>query len=222
MDAEYDHMPNTFASNDGNALITPQGSTITFYSLNYTLRRQKCCNGCPLPFCKTTHKRILYDINGIFKPGMNAILGPTGSGKSSLLDILADRKDRKGLAGQVLMDGQVQTADFKYRVGYVVQDDIVSGTLSVRENLAFSANLRLSKHTTREQKTSIVRNVIEQLGLEKCADTKVGTEYSRGISGGERKRTNIGMELVLSPSVLFLDEPTTGRFMFQNFSVSKL
>ena len=213
MDAEYDEIPNTRVSNDESSLTTPQGSTITFYSLNYTLCRQKCCNGCPLPFCKKTHKRILYDINGIFKPGMNAILGPTGSGKSSLLDILADRKDRQGLEGQVLMDGQVQTADFKYRVGYVVQDDIVSGTLTVRENLTFSANLRLSKHTTREQKRSIVRKVIEQLGLEKCSDTKVGTEYSRGISGGERKRVNIGMELVLSPSVLFLDEPTTGKFI---------
>jgi ATP-binding cassette subfamily G (WHITE) protein 2 len=146
---------------------------------------------------------------------MNAILGPTGSGKSSLLDILADRKDRKGLKGQVLMDGQVQTEDFKYRVGYVVQDDIVSGTLTVRENLAFSANLRLSKKTSQQQKTTIIDQVIGQLGLEKCADSKVGTEFTRGISGGERKRTNIGMELVLSPSVLFLDEPTTGKSFFK-------
>jgi ATP-binding cassette subfamily G (WHITE) protein 2 len=169
---------------------------------------------CPLPCIKKKHKRILYDINGIFKPGMNAILGPTGSGKSSLLDILADRKDRKGLEGQVLMDGQVQTEDFKYRVGYVVQDDTVSGTLTVRENLTFSANLRLSKSTSREQKRAIVDQVIGQLGLEKCVDSKVGTEFSRGISGGERKRTNIGMELVLSPSVLFLDEPTTGKLIF--------
>jgi ATP-binding cassette subfamily G (WHITE) protein 2 len=210
MDAEYDQTPSTFVSNDQNSLLNPPGSTITFHSLNYTLRKQKYCNACPLPCCKKIHQRILYDINGIFKPGMNAILGPTGSGKSSLLDILADRKDRNGLEGQVLMDGLVQNDDFKYRVGYVVQDDIVSGTLTVRENLAFSANLRLSKHMTREQKKSIVQQVIEQLGLEKCADTKVGTEFSRGISGGERKRTNIGMELVLSPSILFLDEPTTG------------
>jgi ATP-binding cassette subfamily G (WHITE) protein 2 len=152
---------------------------------------------------------------------MNAILGPTGSGKSSLLDILADRKDRKGLKGQVLMDGQVQTEDFKYHVGYVVQDDIVSGTLTVRENLAFSANLRLTRKTSQQQKTTIIDQVIEQLGLEKCADSKVGTEFSRGISGGERKRTNIGMELVLSPSVLFLDEPTTGKLSFEKLFLSK-
>ena len=108
------------------------------------------------------------------------------------------------------MDGQPQTADFKYRVGYVVQDDIISGNLTVRENLRFSANLRLPRNVSSEAKKAIVDEVIDQLGLEKCADSKVGTEFRRGISGGERKRTNIGMELVLSPGVLFLDEPTTG------------
>ncbi|CAF0913579.1 unnamed protein product [Rotaria sordida] len=197
-------------TNDENTLKDSQASTITFHSINYTLHTQKCCNACSLPCIKKKHKQILYDINGIFKPGMNAILGPTGSGKSSLLDILADRKARYGLDGQVLMNGQIQTKDFKYRVGYVVQEDILSGTLTVRENLRFSANVRLSKNISRETKTTIVERVIEQLGLETCADTRVGTEFLRGISGGEKKRTNIGMELVLSPSVLFLDEPTTG------------
>jgi len=215
MDAELSHTLNTLVVSDEDSLINPPGSVITFHSLNYTLHTQKCCRICPLPCIKKQHQRILYDINGIFKPGMNAILGATGSGKSSLLDILADRKDRKGLEGQVLMDGQIQTSNFKYRVGYVVQEDIISGMLTVRENLMFSANLRLPKTTSRQQKRTIVHKVITQLGLEKCADARVGTEYVRGISGGERKRTNIGMELVLSPSVLFLDEPTTGRLTFE-------
>ncbi len=187
------------------------GSTISFHSINYVLESQQCCNFLPLACLKRKPKQILYDISGIFKPGMNAILGPTGSGKSSLLDILADRKDRRGLKGEVFMDGEPQTSDFKYRVGYVVQDDIVSGNLTVRENLIFSANLRLSKNVSLTDKNAIVDEVIGQLGLEKCADSKVGTEFQRGISGGERKRTNIGMELVLSPKVLFLDEPTTGK-----------
>ena len=197
--------------NDENGITNPAGSTITFRAVNYTICSQKCCSSVPLPCLEKKHKRILYDINGLFKPGMNAILGPTGCGKSSLLDILADRKEREGLEGQVLMDGKTQSQDFKYRVGYVVQEDIVSGTLTVRENLLFSANLRLSKNISSEAKRHIVSQVIGQLGLEKCADSKVGTEFVRGISGGERKRTNIGMELVLSPSVLFLDEPTTGN-----------
>jgi ATP-binding cassette subfamily G (WHITE) protein 2 len=178
------------------------GSIISFKSINYTLELKKCC--------KKTNKQILFDLTGVFKSGMNAILGPTGSGKSSLLDILANRKDHHGLEGQVFLDGKIQTEDYKYRVGYVVQDNIVSGNLTVRENLIFSANLRLSKTISSKDKSIIVDEVINQLGLQKCSDTKIGTEFQRGVSGGERKRTNIGMELVLSPNVLFLDEPTTG------------
>ena len=188
-----------------------RGSVISFHSINYTIESQTCCGCIRLPCLKKREKHILYNVTGIFKSGMNAILGPTGSGKSSLLDLLAGRKDRRGLEGQILMDGQAQTSDFKYQVGYVVQDDIISGNLTVRENLLFSANLRLTRKVSSSEKQAIVEEVLGQLGLEKCADSKVGTEFRRGISGGERKRTNIGMELVLSPKVLFLDEPTTGE-----------
>jgi ATP-binding cassette subfamily G (WHITE) protein 2 len=208
MDMKISPMITKSTISDGGSTY---GSTISFHSINYVLESQQCCNILPLPCLKRKQKQILYNISGIFKPGMNAILGPTGSGKSSLLDILADRKDRRGLEGEVFMDGEPQTSDFKYRVGYVVQDDIVSGNLTVRENLIFSANLRLSENVSSTDKNAIVDEVIGQLGLEKCAESKVGTDFQRGISGGERKRTNIGMELVLSPKVLFLDEPTTGK-----------
>jgi ATP-binding cassette subfamily G (WHITE) protein 2 len=77
---------------------------------------------------------------------MNAILGPAGSGKSILLDILADRKNQQGLTGKILLDGQTYRQDFNSRIDYVVQDDILSETLTVRENLMFSANLRLSRN----------------------------------------------------------------------------
>ena len=141
---------------------------------------------------------------------LSTILGPTGCGKSSLLDVLADRKDPHGLSGQVFVDGYSPPPSFKYIVGYVVQDDIISGTLTVRENLMFSANVRLSDDVPTTERQERVTQVIHDLGLEACADTKIGTEYLRGVSGGERKRTCIGMELVLSPKILFLDEPTTG------------
>uniref|UniRef100_A0A8C4RP54 ATP-binding cassette sub-family G member 2-like n=1 Tax=Erpetoichthys calabaricus TaxID=27687 RepID=A0A8C4RP54_ERPCA len=147
---------------------------------------------------------------GIMKPGLNAILGPTGSGKSSLLDILAARKDPSGLSGDVLIDGVPQPTNFKCISGYVVQDDVVMGTLTVRENLLFSAALRLPSSISFTEKRERVSNVIAELGLTRVADSKVGTELIRGVSGGERKRTNIGMELITEPPVLFLDEPTTG------------
>lgn len=196
--------------NNENDINVGQGSTITFDSINYYLNNDKCCNPCKLPFLKKPKKQILYDVKGIFKSGMNAIMGPTGCGKSSLLDILADRKDRQGLEGEILINGKRRDKNYKYSVGYVVQDDIVCGTLTVRENIMFSANVRLPTTMSLEEKQNTVNEVLSQLGLEKCADSAVGTEFKRGVSGGERKRTNIGMELVLSPIVLFLDEPTTG------------
>ncbi|CAF3354569.1 unnamed protein product [Rotaria socialis] len=136
---------------------------------------QKCCSVCQIPYLETAQKQILTVLSGIFQTGMNAIMRLTGSGKPSLLDLLADRKDRE--------------------VGYVVQDDILTSDC---------------RQICTSEKNKIVDEVIAQLGLEKCADTIVGTEFRRGVSGGERKRTNIGMELVLSSRVLFLDEPTTG------------
>ncbi|XP_039594323.1 broad substrate specificity ATP-binding cassette transporter ABCG2-like [Polypterus senegalus] len=151
-----------------------------------------------------------FEYSGIMKPGLNAILGPTGSGKSSLLDILAARKDPSGLSGDVLIDGVLQPTNFKCISGYVVQDDVVMGTLTVRENLLFSAALRLPSSISFTEKQERVSNVITELGLTRVADSKLGTELIRGVSGGERKRTNIGMELITEPPVLFLDEPTTG------------
>uniref|UniRef100_A0A667YT09 ATP-binding cassette, sub-family G (WHITE), member 2a n=1 Tax=Myripristis murdjan TaxID=586833 RepID=A0A667YT09_9TELE len=149
-------------------------------------------------------------MNGVMKPGLNAIMGATGSGKSSFLDVLAARKDPAGLSGEVLIDGAPQPPNFKCLSGYVVQDDVVMGTLTVRENFSFSAALRLPSSISQKEKEEKVNRLIQELGLTKVADSKVGTQLIRGISGGERKRTNIGMELIIDPSVLFLDEPTTG------------
>ena len=134
MDVENGSVLTKATNNDGGYT---DGSTISFHSITYTLESQKCCSCIPIPCLKKTQQQILYDLTGIFKAGMNAILGPTGSGKSSLLDILADRKDRRGLEGQVLIDGQPQTSDFKYRVGYVVQDDIISGEFNSSRKLDF-------------------------------------------------------------------------------------
>lgn len=197
--------------NDSDGHVQVKEAIITFRRVYYELNIANSCENISSPYISKTAKQILIDVAGIFKPGMNAIMGPTGSGKSSLLDVLADRKDRRGLEGEILLNGQQKTRDFKYRVGYVVQDDIVSGTLTVRENLMFSANVRLPTHMKPAIKKKIVNNVLLQLRLEKCADTRVGNAFQRGVSGGERKRTNIGMELILSPEILFLDEPTTGK-----------
>lgn len=187
-------------------LAARAGSVLTFHNICYRVRT-KTGHLC---FQKTAKKEVLRDVNGIMKPGLNAILGPTGSGKSSLLDILAARKDPYGLSGDILINGAPQPANFKCTSGYVVQDDVVMGTLTVRENLQFSAALRLPKSVKEKEKNERVNQVIKELGLSKVADSKVGTQFTRGVSGGERKRTNIGMEIITDPAILFLDEPTTG------------
>ncbi|KAM9335198.1 broad substrate specificity ATP-binding cassette transporter ABCG2-like [Symphorus nematophorus] len=183
-----------------------QGATVSFHNIHYKVTQ----GGNRLCRKKVTTKDILIDLNGIMKPGLNAIMGATGSGKSSFLDVLAARKDPAGLTGEVLIDGAPQPPNFKCLSGYVVQDDVVMGTLTVRENFSFSAALRLPASVSQDEKEQKVNKLIQELGLGRVADSKVGTQLIRGISGGERKRTNIGMELIIDPSVLFLDEPTTG------------
>uniref|UniRef100_A0A7N9AM60 ABC transporter domain-containing protein n=1 Tax=Mastacembelus armatus TaxID=205130 RepID=A0A7N9AM60_9TELE len=182
------------------------GPTVTFSNLRYCVQETRFCHKIGPEKC------ILNDVSGIIRPGMNAIMGATGSGKTSLLDVIAGRKDPAGLRqGNVLVDGRVVTSELRLRSAYVVQDDTLMGTLTVRENLLFSANLRLNpKHHSSTEKHSRVEDIIQDLGLTDCADTKIGTEFLRGVSGGERKRCSIGMELIISPSLLFLDEPTTG------------
>ncbi|XP_029310453.1 ATP-binding cassette sub-family G member 2-like isoform X2 [Cottoperca gobio] len=182
------------------------GATVSFHNIGYKVKVGGSCL-CPK---KIVTKDILIDLNGIMKPGLNAIMGATGSGKSSFLDVLAARKDPAGLSGEVLIDGANQPPNFKCLSGYVVQDDVVMGTLTVRENLSFSAALRLPASVSQKEKKDKINKLIEELGLGWVADSKVGTQLIRGISGGERKRTNIGMELIIDPPVLFLDEPTTG------------
>ncbi|XP_032962517.1 broad substrate specificity ATP-binding cassette transporter ABCG2 isoform X3 [Rhinolophus ferrumequinum] len=183
-----------------------EGAVLSFHNICY---RVKVKSGFLLGR-KTVEKEILTNINGIMRPGLNAILGPTGGGKSSLLDVLSARKDPQGLSGDVLINGAPRPANFKCTSGYVVQDDVVMGTLTVRENLQFSAALRLPTTMTNHEKNERINKVIQELGLAKVADSKVGTQFTRGVSGGERKRTSIGMELITDPSILFLDEPTTG------------
>ncbi|XP_048669544.1 broad substrate specificity ATP-binding cassette transporter ABCG2-like isoform X1 [Marmota marmota marmota] len=132
------------------------------------------------------------------------------------LDVLAARNDPSGLSGDILINGAPRPANFKYNSGFVVQDDLVLGTPTVRENLAFSAALRLPTTMTKHEKDERIKVVIEELGLDEVADSKVR-------SGEERKKTSIAMGLITDPSILFLDEPTTGLdFSTANAIVSLL
>lgn len=157
-----------------------------------------------------TDKTILHPMSGYVEPGhVLAIMGPSGAGKTSLLNILAQRVSHTN--GDILANGQPAKKSLKALSAYVQQDDVLNGNLTVRETLRFAAFLRLSSKIPVKDKMRRVDLIMEELGLTKIADSVVGNPaISKGISGGERKRLSIAIELLTEPSILFLDEPTSG------------
>ncbi|XP_051142584.1 ABC transporter G family member 15-like isoform X2 [Andrographis paniculata] len=157
-------------------------------------------------------KKLLNRMNGYAQPGrFMAIMGPSGSGKSTLLDSLAGRLARNVvMTGDILLNGKKKQRLDHGVVAYVTQEDVLLGTLTVRETLTFSAHLRLPTYMTKHEVKDIIEGTIMEVGLQDCADRRVGNWQSRGISGGEKKRLSIALEILVRPRILFLDEPTTG------------
>ena len=93
---------------------------------------------------------------------------------------------------------------------YVTQEDTLLGTLTVRETIYYSAHLRLPDKMPKREKNTIVESTILEMGLQDCADTPVGNWHVRGLSGGEKRRVSIALEILTRPRLLFLDEPTSG------------
>jgi ABC-type multidrug transport system ATPase subunit len=157
----------------------------------------------------TTFKTILDGVSASMPPGsLTAIIGSSGSGKTSLLNVMAARmeSERLKISGSTIFNGHTTISHL--RSSYVMQQDILEPTLSVRETLQYSADLRLP--LTRAERRASAEQVIMELGLKECADTRIGSSSHKGCSGGEKRRTSIGVQMLANPSVLFCDEPTTG------------
>jgi ABC-type multidrug transport system ATPase subunit/ABC-type multidrug transport system permease subunit len=168
-------------------------------------------------------KEILAGIQGVAHPGeLTAIMGASGAGKTSFLDILARKNKRGQTSGSFFVNGEkVTDTEFKSVVGFVDQEDTMLPTLTVHETILTSALLRLPRDMSKAAKEQRVFEVERQLGIHHIRDSLIGSEEGkgRGISGGEKRRVGIACELVTSPSILFLDEPTSGLDAYNAFNV---
>ncbi|WCJ36871.1 ABC-2 type transporter family protein [Euphorbia peplus] len=156
-------------------------------------------------------RRLLNGVNGYAMPGkIVAIMGPSASGKSTLLDALAGRLSSNVImTGNVVINGKKKTNPYD-GIAYVTQENTLLGTLTIKETLTYSAHLRLPSKIKNQEIQELVESTILEMGLQDCADTLIGNWHLRGISGGEKKRLSIALEILIRPNLLFLDEPTTG------------
>ena len=169
---------------------------------------------------KSIIKQVLYPQNGYVSSGQALyIMGASGAGKTSLLNALWDRTQHEG---DVLLNKRVNITKENYGTFgvYVTQDDVLYPTLTWYESLMFACRLKLN--LTYKKAKYRVDDLIKQLGLNKWQNTLIGNNLIRGLSGGERKRTAIGVELISEPSVLLLDEPTSGLDSFNALKIVKI
>eukprot|EP00879_Flechtneria_rotunda_P005742 GHRR01006043.1.p1 GENE.GHRR01006043.1~~GHRR01006043.1.p1 ORF type:complete len:547 (+),score=129.21 GHRR01006043.1:934-2574(+) len=190
----------------------PTGMPITVQDLSYSVRNVQN---------KKETLYLLQGVTGYFKPRrMAALMGPSGSGKTTLLDILAGRKTVGTTEGSILFAGRKATRQFLRRyTGYVEQFDTLLPILTVQEMLLYTAELKRPMSEPLSQKKAAVEDLLDKLALTSCRSVKIGNPLEKGISGGQAKRTNIGIALITNPRVLFLDEPTSGLDSFTSNEV---
>ncbi|XAR61468.1 Sulfate-transporting ATPase [Bertholletia excelsa] len=160
------------------------------------------------------HKRfqLLQDITGAFRPGvLTALMGVSGAGKTTLMDVLSGRKTGGVIDGDIRIGGYPKAQDAYTRIsGYCEQNDIHCPQFTILESLTFSAWLRLPSEIDERTKSEFVEEVLKMIELEGNKNALVGLPGVSGISNEQRKRLTIAVELVSNPSILFMDEPTSG------------
>ena len=175
-------------------------------------------------------KTILEPVTASFQAGvLNVIMGPSGSGKTSLLNAMALRLrntagTRYRTAGTMTFNGAIPSGSVIRSVcSYVCQDDdALLPSLTVRETLKFSARLRLPSFMTTAQKEQRAEDVLLKLGLKDCAENLIGSDMIKGISGGEKRRVSIAVQILTDPRMLLLDEPTSGLDAFTASSIMEV
>ncbi|XP_052146641.1 ABC transporter G family member 5 [Oryza glaberrima] len=205
-------------SDDGGSEGQPRALVLKFTDLTYSVKQRR--KGSCLPFRRAAAdepelpamRTLLDGISGEARDGeIMAVLGASGSGKSTLIDALANRIAKESLHGSVTINGEsIDSNLLKVISAYVRQEDLLYPMLTVEETLMFAAEFRLPRSLPTREKKKRVKELIDQLGLKRAANTIIGDEGHRGVSGGERRRVSIGVDIIHNPIMLFLDEPTSG------------
>ncbi|XP_023759505.2 ABC transporter G family member 36 [Lactuca sativa] len=156
--------------------------------------------------------QLLRGVTGAFRPGiLTALMGVSGAGKTTLMDVLAGRKTGGYIEGDIKISGYPKNQQTFARIsGYCEQTDIHTPQITIRESLIYSAFLRLPKEVSNEEKMTFVDQVMELVELDNLKDAIVGLPGVTGLSTEQRKRLTIAVELVANPSIIFMDEPTSG------------
>ncbi|EXB80290.1 Pleiotropic drug resistance protein 3 [Morus notabilis] len=156
--------------------------------------------------------QLLCDVTGAFRPGiLTALMGVSGAGKTTLMDVLCGRKTGGTIEGEIRIGGYLKVQDSFARIsGYCEQFDIHSPNITVEESVIYSAWLRLSSEIDSNTKSAFVKEVLETIELDVIKDSLVGVPNVSGLSTEQRKRLTIAVELVANPSIIFMDEPTSG------------
>ena len=159
--------------------------------------------------------RIIDHVSGQVEAGkMTAIMGPSGCGKTTMLNVLRDKAGYGIIGGSLKVREGASEFDsiepFKRIVGFVPQEDIMHSELTVVEAITFASLLKNRSSVSHSDRFQMVEEVIDVLGLKKCRNSVIGDQETRGVSGGQRKRVSIALEIVGNPSICFLDEPTSG------------
>ncbi|KAG5643567.1 hypothetical protein DXG03_000662 [Asterophora parasitica] len=162
-------------------------------------------------------KVVLDNVSGMVQAGqMMAILGPSGAGKTTLVEILAGKSKSGVISGNVKFPTREGSERVVPKIGFVPQQDVLPPTLTVYEALLFAARLRLPENVKDAEKRELVDELMSKLGISSLRNVRIGYNgdvgggKARGISGGEMRRVSIGLELISRPDVLILDEPTSG------------
>ncbi|XP_047340987.1 ABC transporter G family member 35-like [Impatiens glandulifera] len=182
---------------------------MSFYNVNYYVDMPPEMKGQGVT---EDRLQLLRDVTSAFRPGvLTALMGVSGAGKTTLMDVLSGRKTGGYIEGDIRISGFPKKQETFARIsGYCEQNDIHSPQVTVRESLIYSAFLRLPKEVSMNEKMTFVDQVMELVELDNLQDAIVGLPGITGLSTEQRKRLTIAVELVANPSIIFMDEPTSG------------